>query len=777
MKKIFLFALAGLGLSFAACNKTDLQPLPGQQTGETVVVSVDLETAAPATSGQLAKSTSEAMNITFGELDTKSTYDITTAESNINDLLVIQYDNNTLVGASMQRLTKAAGQITQSGSSISFSVALTANANDQLLYFIANVPAGTITAANAATPAALAGVVLDLTVAANKVTPATGIPMLATVTTPVNSSAANNISGVKLERLTAKVKMSYRVAAPFSNQFKVTGVQLKNMAKNIYFTANPGTPGAVDFPASTTTSHADDVAETASQSATLTWYLPENLRKAIGAVSSLSERTLNKTDEKATYIEIKGEYTYPGGSGAKDQVTYTILLGDVNNGNNDFNVERNHNYALDITLNGYNKLDNRITVVENAPTVIATASNCFIVPIGSKLQFDATKRGNGTAYNAGTELAGTIPVASINKVELLWQDEPSLIVNVNGADKTKVIVETNSAAQATQGGNALVVARDVSNNILWSWHIWVTNYLATGTIPTTTTANTSYPVADGQVHTYGTNFIAKNPDKVIMDRNLGATKAYYTPVPAGESPEEAAKSFGFFYQWGRKDPFPRWDGNGNSDAGAKAKQLYDADNKPINMTAVAVDAAQGGNANTLGYSIANPLNFIYNASANYDWYVKTNGTQNNLLWGDAAEKTIFDPCPAGWRIAPNGTWNDFTVDGKNQSGNDEAYGAGLTYFPYFINGVQQTANGTPTFVQSARNGRYYAQGNVKVWYPAPGFRNNSTGGLTYVGNGGWNWSSTVNGTNVYFLDLRQTLIIPSNTYYRTSGDQVRCLRE
>ncbi len=130
-----------------------------------------------------------------------------------------------------------------------------------------------------------------------------------------------------------------------------------------------------------------------------------------------------------------------------------------------------------------------------------------------------------------------------------------------------------------------------------------------------------------------------------------------------------------------------------------------------------------------------------------------------------------------WRIAPNGTWNDFTSDGGNHNGDNEAYGAGLTYFPYFINGVQQTANGTPTFVQSARNGRYYAQGNVKVWYPAPGCQSHATGVLSYVGYHGHCWSSTANGSNAYFLGLGNVHINSSQLGARIYGFPVRCLRE
>ena len=68
-------------------------------------------------------------------------------------------------------------------------------------------------------------------------------------------------------------------------------------------------------------------------------------------------------------------------------------------------------------------------------------------------------------------------------------------------------------------GNAVIAAKDAAGNILWSWHIWLTDQ----------------PVE----HVY------KNNAGTVMDRNLGATSA--TPGDIG--------ALGLLYQWGRKDPF------------------------------------------------------------------------------------------------------------------------------------------------------------------------------------------------------------------------------
>ena len=73
-------------------------------------------------------------------------------------------------------------------------------------------------------------------------------------------------------------------------------------------------------------------------------------------------------------------------------------------------------------------------------------------------------------------------------------------------------------------GNAILAAFDSSNNILWTWHIWLTD--------------TPDDVVTG--------------DYTVMDRNLGAT---YVPTSTSETWSAAKRlaTYGFYYQWGRKD--------------------------------------------------------------------------------------------------------------------------------------------------------------------------------------------------------------------------------
>lgn len=127
--------------------------------------------------------------------------------------------------------------------------------------------------------------------------------------------------------------------------------------------------------------------------------------------------------------------------------------------------------------------------------------------------------------------------------------------------------------------------------------------------------------------------------EVLMDRNIGAITAKVS------NEDEAGMATGLFYQWGRKDPFDY-----NLDVWSK-----------------------GDTFSSIEESINNPT--VY--SPGDAWL----GADNNKLWG--GKKTIYDPCPAGWRVVNYSTWTYFSTEECDD------YGAYLTgeegnryWFPY-----------------------------------------------------------------------------------------------
>ncbi len=228
-------------------------------------------------------------------------------------------------------------------------------------------------------------------------------------------------------------------------------------------------------------------------------------------------------------------------------------------------------------------------------------SNCYIISETGSYTFPTVK-GNSVYY-----------VGEVASAEVLWETfgtdvAPSvgdLIAKVSYADN-KI---TFSTSDIFREGNALIAAKDADGNILWSWHIWLTDK----------------PKDQAYRNNAGT----------MMDRNLGATSA--TPGDVG--------ALGLLYQWGRKDPFL-----GSSSISSSTRSKSTLSSWP---TATSTESK-----GTIAYATSHPTTFIKYNSNNYDWwYSSESGVTDDTRW--TSTKTMYDPCPVGYRVpdgGPAGVW-------------------------------------------------------------------------------------------------------------------------
>ncbi|MBK5719583.1 hypothetical protein JGH11_01730 [Dysgonomonas sp. Marseille-P4677] len=277
------------------------------------------------------------------------------------------------------------------------------------------------------------------------------------------------------------------------------------------------------------------------------------------------------------------------------------------------------------------------------------------------------------------DLDKTAPVS----ISLLWQDKQSLISNIElvGGDqgaysKIKVTASNNT-------GNAVVAVR-VGGNIIWSWHIWVTDY-----DPDAKVNGTTYPHNNGYA------------SYEFMDRNLGALNTSATDD----------SSMGLMYQWGRKDPFVSAPNFFNGEA---PKAIYSQNNTQLTEgpSGTGIKYEQTSVANNLANSISNPTSFYYgplsSTGAPFDWMTsdESGASGDNNLWGAVdGTKSPFDPCPKGWKMPAYSTagkspwvlyeavddgwgWGDATVPSEVVFGDtgftlQNKSGAGeLGFYPY-----------------------------------------------------------------------------------------------
>ena len=127
------------------------------------------------------------------------------------------------------------------------------------------------------------------------------------------------------------------------------------------------------------------------------------------------------------------------------------------------------------------------------------------------------------------------------------------------------------------------------------------------------------------------------------------------------------------------------------------------------------------------------------------------------------KKSVYDPCPPGWKVPANGTWGGFTA----RTSANEAAG---TY--------------TTLWDETKRGRYYYPEGYVNsentgaIFFYALGTRSDGNASRRRTGDDGIYWSSTMHQSSVsYSLTFEELHVYPGNGYYAAYGCPVRCVHE
>ena len=314
-------------------------------------------------------------------------------------------------------------------------------------------------------------------------------------------------------------------------------------------------------------------------------------------------------------------------------------------------------------------------------------ANTYLISKAGKYKFNAQLKGNGAIPAALSDVVASNEIAPKSAL-VLWYN--TLQTSNNWVDASPV--DVSSVALGADGyvrfstpetfvpGNAVIAVfaeegvtydsitadeNKIINNatLLWSWTIWA----ADGYDPEATAVN-----ADG---------------KLFMDRNLGAVIS-----GVGSKGEyEPAYAVGNYYQWGRKDPFPSIADycnyypcqyantligtptytpivalrvNGQSAAKNVDNQVwgyrtkddgsfnYDSSWHTIERNSIA--APSSSNRVFAGYAVEHPYVYILNPTypdgGYYPWLTTNDQSYREFWGGSESNKTLFDPCPTGWRV-------------------------------------------------------------------------------------------------------------------------------
>lgn len=341
-----------------------------------------------------------------------------------------------------------------------------------------------------------------------------------------------------------------------------------------------------------------------------------------------------------------------------DISTYTVrlinpskqlkLVGD-DDGDNLLDLKRvgekitteNSSHTIELLFEGANTTDSFLEVklgnITSLIPISVLSSNCYLVDFSS---------------NTGTVLY--IPIAQANldgntristndelDMDIVWSDQPNIDLKLEFQKREQWIVVTNNS---TFTGN-VVISASSNSTIKWSWHIWSMD------------KNVLEYNLDKGIYDFKDTHTKNYNGFTFMDRNLGA----YDIVD-----KTAQGSWGLFYQWGRKDPFPMTEiANPTKEQTIyyKTQAFTMSDGHPIwNSCFVTLNSP-----NNLEYSISHPLTFIegtyYNGEgkwADADWYTSNRDLRNNYLWLDKKrQKTAYNPCPPGWTLPYGGEAGPF----------------------------------------------------------------------------------------------------------------------
>lgn len=161
-------------------------------------------------------------------------------------------------------------------------------------------------------------------------------------------------------------------------------------------------------------------------------------------------------------------------------------------------------------------------------------------------------------------------------------------------------------------GNAVIALWAVNNEnertkIVWSYHIWVSD-------AEDVACNTSAGIYS------------------ILDRNIGAT-----------STDGSLNSFGVNYQWGRKDPFPRNLSTGQG-------ELLNTIERPSTVNYAYVTAHP--DTRIVVTSSTTTSNWLTSGANTAAWGAAggSQGTTAGARGITSTVKTVYDPCPAGYKV-------------------------------------------------------------------------------------------------------------------------------
>ena len=351
-----------------------------------------------------------------------------------------------------------------------------------------------------------------------------------------------------------------------------------------------------------------------------------------------------------------------------------------------------------------NAIKNGFTNLESYTVISGDNSHNFVNYLGNQIVSPYIETDTGSVADSA--------IISMSDTDVFG--EPTIIIEENSYK----YIQFEVLDVPNTGANAVISVRDSNGVIMWNWHIWVWKRDLT-------------PIS-----------INNNNNKIykILPVNL-ATKL-----------DSDGHFKNWFYQWGRSIPLT-------------IPESYNSTNNHINygnLNFTIIDNPTGN----YQQGITNPNVFYTDSSSTfYNWFgskIYYNLWNSNCtelgVSSDKSVKTVYDPCPVGFKVPSADVFTGFTITGYNAVDTSQ------------FNVVGNYENGWKFKSKDSDN--------VGIFFPSSGFCRSNNGLIRQTNTYGYVWTSGIASDEfIYHLNFGSDRVYPVGNYPGSMGFSIRPVLE
>ena len=322
----------------------------------------------------------------------------------------------------------------------------------------------------------------------------------------------------------------------------------------------------------------------------------------------------------------------------------------------------------------------------------------------------------------------------VDGAEVVWADAPDLVHSPSIVhDGGEGFLDFTVSAADIQSGNAVVAVKKGGTTV-WSWHLWFAPNDALEKIPVTNNQNKVHNLTKEPLGWKPTLWEASTVNKarsvkvrfVQTIKNGGVAK--YSDITITQNPGLVRRGATTLYQFGRKDAFPGVKKSAlaaNSHLTEKDRSNMSIKNNIQNPDKFYVTNDQENTlllANYNYYNLWAADNTENGGLAHADYYDYYPGNRLHIV------KTVYDPCPAGFKMPADNVFTGFTKSGWYADNKSE----------YNVDGTSDEQAFNNNFGHNFWTNK---SKTATIYFPVSGYRDADWGTIQEFGTYCYYWSA------------------------------------